>query len=401
MAAKQTIIGTNVGLAVNETKYLNISGKLNSSATEAEKASYFRVNGGVFSNLAVFLVANTIDATGTFRLRVGSADVNLTTSVTASTTGIFVDNSNTDTIATDALVDYKWTVGAGTGTAVISYTAVVFEPATNVRIYQQGSNVSVNALATDYADLNANSSFTATEAITQNKTRIAGTLKKAQVYVTSNASTTAVSVRLRVNTANGNNVVSCTALTTGLFEDTASTDSVVADDLLNWQLSGATTGAMTTSLITIFMAPSSGTSTMAFGNVSNAADGATAYNKVAANGNANATESNVNTPINFDYTVKNLEVYVGGNATTSASTIDLRINSASSAVTVSVTAGTTGFFSDTSNSSNGTSGQGLDLRVVNGGGGTLTSMTQSFEMTETVAVVGDLDGLKSYIFMAA
>lgn len=365
-----------------QTVFIAFTGTLASSTTEADKQIYLRSGGGTFSNLGIKISANTLDVAGTFLLRYNETNGNLSISVTASTTGLFVDNSNTDIRSTDDRIALSWTCGAGTGSATALFTTVTFNPTTNHSYF---AAVNANSTTSDFLGLNGAS--TDNSEITNNKLRVAGNLQKLQVVATANASTTNVTARIRLNaTTNGNNSTSITALTTGRFEDTANTDAVVATDIAGYQLTGETTGDVTTSLISISLVPTSSTEAQYTGDSGNSiADGVTTFFVPNGNVNPNATEANLQVTINFDYSAHNLEVNVTTNGTTAASTFDLRKGGASTALTVSITSGTTGYFSDTSNIVTGSSGDLINYRIVNGGGGSLVLMAAGMAVTDTTA----------------
>ena len=99
------------------------------------------------------------------------------------------------------------------------------------------------------------------EAQTQVTYRTAGILSNLWVRVSLNLILDGAStIRVRKNGANGNQVVSFAASTTGTAEDTTNTDSVAAGDELNYSVViGGTTGNFFPRLLNILFAASSDT----------------------------------------------------------------------------------------------------------------------------------------------
>lgn len=83
---------------LEDTEYLGINSSTAISTTEADH-EYLMNSGGTFKNLQVNASVNTKDGASVFTVRKNQGDGNGTVSVTASTTGIFIDTSNTDTAA--------------------------------------------------------------------------------------------------------------------------------------------------------------------------------------------------------------------------------------------------------------------------------------------------------------
>ena len=395
MSIKQvySTLGGSGGRPLNQgvTEYTTILSSFGSTVTNEDLVTlYFRPNGGAFTNLSVYISANTLDVAGTWRLRVNKANVNNSVSITAATTGTFTDAVSSDTIAANDLINYLYTAGAGTGSATMQHAEIVFNPTTNYRVYAglnaAGKTAAINYLYTD----NANGSGQETdETIVQIKWRLAGTFKKLNCNVVTNTDVAARNLRLRVNAVNGNNVVSITALTTGFFEDTASTDVIVSGDAISFQIDQITAAStLLTAYHCVTFVPSSSTDSGSYGiGWDETSTGQTRFSGIGSSMFAvNLTEANIKTSVAFGWTASKLQVYVPINAASSAaSTLDLRVNGVSSALTVSITAATTGEFSDLTNTVTGVSGDVLNYRIVNGGGGVLDTRARGMVMLETQA----------------
>jgi len=343
--------------------------------------------GGTISRMGWYLSANTYSVNLVYTSRVNSSAGNQTATVTAGATGFFVDSSNSDSVSAGDTIAFQGTQAAGTGAGTLQWANYVFSPASNFRTYGHSSIASFVAGADRYQALSDFLSST-TESDVQAKIKAAGNLKKSRVYLRNNASVTNITLRIRINSSNGNNTVTCTALTTGAFEDTSSTDAVSVNDLVNWNMTGATVGnAVTTSFQIGHEYTDAAISQVMSQGGGTIADGVTSYSSIGR-GSANTTEANRSSPVDFDYTVSTMETKVTTNSTTSSSTLTFRVGSSDSALTLTITSGTTGFFADTTHSVTGSSGDNVNYKWVNGGGGAFTFRFIGMVMQETQVSTG-------------
>lgn len=102
------------GTVVNQalTRYINLGGYPTVNATETS-ASINLNTAGVLSKGCVNMRTNTVTATSTLRTRKNAANGNISISITASTTGQFLDGSNSDVYSESDLL--CWQLVAGTG----------------------------------------------------------------------------------------------------------------------------------------------------------------------------------------------------------------------------------------------------------------------------------------------
>ncbi len=378
--------GANFAGTSNTTYWAGFLDNNQSGSPESSKTYTARNGGGTFSNLSIYLSANTLSVTTTYSGRPNSGAGNLSVAISSSSTGLFQDNTNSDTIVTDDTFDIQSTTGVATGSSTIQFLSVVFSPDSNFRVLGDYTTSQL-VVANPYQPISGGNRYS-TESVSQIKFRTAGNLKKSQFNITSNTSVTAVTAQLRVNSANVNNLITVTALTTGLFEDTTSSDSISVGDLVNWNITGVTVGSVTYTYLNIAL-EATDVSINQIGSCRgiSSSSGATVYSMaVGESAFPNATENFRKVPVDFDWTASKLEVNCDSNATTSASTYDLRVGGVSSSLTVSITAGTTGYFSDLTNTVSGNSGDLINTRIVNGGGGTLTIKHTGMLMSETQSV---------------
>lgn len=102
------------------TLYHNVDGLLSWFSTESNLALPSSVS-GTLKNFAVYTDSNSRTAATTFGSRKNLGAGNLAISIGASSTGLFEDTSNTDTISAGDKINYQSTMSSGSGTLVIRF----------------------------------------------------------------------------------------------------------------------------------------------------------------------------------------------------------------------------------------------------------------------------------------
>ena len=156
-------------------------------------------------------------------------------------------------------------------------------------------------------------------------------------------------MRFKVNTANGNQLLSIGFGATGAFEDTTNSDAVVAGDEVNYQVvtSGAA-GAIELRIMQVaYIATVRKTMTG-----SHSPDAHTVDRFLGAENDGTSSTAEVDSQIaaRAAFTANNMFVNVTARSATGTVDIFLRQNGVSSALTVNIPTSTTGFFEDTVNS---------------------------------------------------
>ena len=231
------VSGAALATTAGATEYWPCAtGPTGRSANEAEKRLAYRY-AGTFSKLYVRVTANTTSLPSTVRLRKNATSVNLQVTIPLSTSGVYEDITNTDTIASADLMAIQ-TISGGTGTLTISILSIYFEAltecvtklATQTQVtpitFSVASTSKFNFLAGNYADIGSDSGC-------QHRIAKDGTIKNMSVYVSANARLTDVTVKSRKNGADGNLLLTISPSFTGLLEDITHSDTVVEGDLVN------------------------------------------------------------------------------------------------------------------------------------------------------------------------
>lgn len=391
--ANKSIIqsGTNFTATVvnaNVTTYNDVAGDQNNhNTTEANTKLRIRY-AGTASKLSTRIEANTVTATSTIRFRKNGANGNQVLTIGSSTTGVFSDTTNTDSVAAGDDINYQVVTGA-TGTS-LSYAVInfIFEPTSSsvtVTLFESGIFSSfTTASTTTYAPFNGNTTFNATESNSRKRVKKAGTFKFFQVNVASNARTTTTTFRLRKNGANGNQTVAYGSGASGQVEDTTNSDTAVADNDFNYSMQ---TGTGTQSIVVNHIAVSfESTSSITF---------LTAQSLATANQSTNTyfgtlggrwvtpqtSETRYLVPYYINGTVSDFTMEVTANTSTTC-TATLRINQTDTSLTISVGSGATGWFTDTTNTTTIAAGDNMTWKMVVSGA-TFSIRTITAHITNT------------------
>jgi hypothetical protein len=411
--------GTQSPTTAGQTHYLSLvsGGAIIYNSTEAQVQIPYRT-AGTFSNLFVRISANSTNNSSTIRTRKNTTtNGTLVVSPGAGTTGVFEDTTNTDSVTAGDTWTYQL-VTTGTGTFTLTIISVLFEPTTSsdtvTRIAAAGLGNFSAASASRYNALGGSiSAGSATEANSQVRIKKTLTAKHLSVTIGSNSRTQSTTVRTRKNTANGAMSISYNGGVTGVVEEASpgtNSDSLVNNDLYNTQVAtGSGTEAHNICAIALDLISSSdanvgiGSSGITTGVTYNA--NTTTYPSISGQlSTSYTTESLAQVDVRADFTFSNLVLLCASNTVTAASTLVLRKNGASSALTVSITASTSGVFEDNTNTvtTSAANDDLVNLQFVTGATGTsiilrnisvYTTLPQTFEGTINESAVSVSESL--------
>lgn len=182
---------------------------------------------GTFSSLYISAYDNGMTEITTITSRKNGADGNITISIPATTTGEYSDTAHSDSIS--AGDEFNWeayTADSSMNYPILSVGTFQFEADSNTVCFFTalilGDTSDEYCFQWSAVSDNANNMLY--------KCFTAGTLKNLCFIVVSNAHTVTVNQSSYINTAAGNLTVSITGETTGVFEDTAHTDTIDNDD---------------------------------------------------------------------------------------------------------------------------------------------------------------------------
>jgi hypothetical protein len=348
---------------------------------------------GTLNSLGVRISTNSVAGTTFFTFRKNGAAGNQTVSVGSTATGWFEDTTNSDTVVAGDLICIRSVPGATTNTFVLYQIKMEFDTTNStgstvsrMGAAQAGGNTGhTGALTTYYYALNASiptgSTTNTNETNAQWKEQYAITYKNLGIKVSANSRSTASTVGFRKNAANGNQAATITANTTGWFEDTTNTDSVVANDLVNYSLTtGTGTSAQTLNYIAVESETTSdpGVGHLGAGYTTNIVIPTSTTTNCPITGRLATTlpESSSQTTVHDTYSFKGLAVGVSANTVSATSTVKLRVNGVDSALSASITSNTVGTFTDLTHTVTVADGDLVNLQIITGATG--TSMTVPF-----------------------
>ncbi len=345
------------------------------STPEAAYQAVCRV-AGTFSKFAV-----NINATGTgrtYRFRVNGANGNQVVNPTDTTAGVYSDGSNTDALSAGD----KWNISTtSTGTPSAFWFRAAFQATTDHAVFLSNTHSSFStASGTAYVGLAGSGGVAATtEANAQSKVRTAGTLRYLQVYINSNGRGTSTIYKTRINGADGNSSITVTAGATGLFEDTSNTDTIASGDLVNFSVTnGSGAGSITPNFLGAWVITTTGSNDLFGGanaGTARSASGTADYFPFAGSGASSTTEANASIQHGFDARASKLRIYLSANAYASDATATFRVAAADGNQTITLTAGATGWFEDTTHTDDFTANQDCCVKIVGGTSGNITIRT--------------------------
>jgi hypothetical protein len=224
---------------------------------------------------------------------------------------------------------------------------------------------------------------------------VPGVLSKLYINVIANTTSAQSTVTVRKNAADTTLSVTIPAGTTGVFENTTATVSVVASDKTNYKSVSGGTGTFQFSVLScIFDATNNCVTKLVaypFGLTSTAA---TLYLPVVCTlSGTTAAEANTEHTLKVAGTAKNAYILVPTNARTTTTTFTLRKNRTDTALVFTYAAGETGAKTDTTNQISYSVDDEIDWKIVTGTGTENLNMGAGIGLEyETTTQQGFLDG---------
>lgn len=193
---------------------------------------------GTLAKLGAQVGVNSRTTTSTFRSRVNNGFGAQTISIAGGTTGNVEDTTNSDTIASGDLINWSMTTGTGTEILSTNSTHVEFTTTNSLQQYVVGIAVGLAQAAgvTTYYPFAGRLLTSTTESNMVAETNLAFTASLLQCNISANTIVLDSTLTLRKNSGVANQTVTITALTTGIFQDTTNTDTIVASDTLDYEV---------------------------------------------------------------------------------------------------------------------------------------------------------------------
>lgn len=354
----------------------------NTATTEAYRQVVFRT-AGTLSNFYVNVSASSTVGTETPHVNKNSSNGNETVSIPNSTTGVFEDLVNTDSVSAGDLFDYEFHTPGGTLTiAVVGNTFAASVNTVCRLVCGDATNPSFNTANGSYFNPiagNIRDATSITEAKTKVRIRKAGIIKNMFVNFPTNGGGDISTLKSRKNGANGNLAISVGAFATGISEDTSNSDSVSPGDDINYLFTAGSSPSNNISEFSVEYSSSNQDAPCinADGSPPTVSTGVTTYYTLGGGITTSTTEANTQISARDLFVFSELTINVLTNGITNASTVTLRANASNTSLTVSIPGnGTTGVISD-SNASDDYTAAATDLmnyRLVTAGTGTTLSL---------------------------
>lgn len=360
-------------IAAGSSIYFNFGGLMgNGGSTDAPVQVVARGN-STFTRLAVEIRANASTAVSTIRTRKNGANGSMSVSIPSSTgagaTGEFEDATNSDSLAAASSDTFNLLAQVGAGGALtVAQVSALLQNANNLSLYASSSEAGVPVqpanTSTYLALVVPGLSAEVTESAAQYTFRQATTLSNLYVYLSQNGATTAGNVvRLRVNGANGNGVVSLTTATTGAFEDVTNTDVIAAGDEVNASTSNVNTGAGTSFTIVTLAAHSSAPGRIVASRGMNAiTSGQTRFFPpgIGRQSSGLTTAAEMALPVRVSFTVSNVFANIAANPGGMTAIIQ---RNGTTTISLAVASGTSGFAEETATTATFSTGDTLGFGI--------------------------------------
>jgi len=297
---------------------------------------------GVLSGLCVN-VTSGVTPTPVWTAR--KNNVNATVTVSLSSASIFNDLTHSDSFASTDTMDWSCT-----GTVPVYGVSALYTGNNNATVsFAHSTYTTFNAATSTFISFGGQGSGgVGVESGVKTPIRAPATSSNMLALVTSNASTTARTLTSRKNAAAGNQTVSITASTTGAFEDTTHTDSVVSGDFFNYSIGTGTTGSTVFSVGCIMTGTTDEFDTGCLGSGTAFSSSGNIFSGIMGSGvDPGATEATKQLQLNTAGSLRALRWGISGNSNTGAVTVTLRKNGANGNLVLSIPASNTGTFEDT------------------------------------------------------
>lgn len=343
-----------------------VGGSFYQQATEPAVAIPMPV-GGVLSGLTVAQGVNT--GTWSAQLRRNGANANQAISNSAPT------SAANDTFGAGDQIDLAW--GTSTTGVVGRVQAILRGLPFHAAVYGSPGQNGSNALGGNnnfyLSFFGYNGAFVVTQIPTvgiYQRIGAAGTLQGLAVTLLTNGAAGVGTVKLYKNGADANGIVSIGAGLTGAFQDTTHQDAVIVGDQVcgHWFANGTQN---VQALCVGFVNPTAPSNDVYGWVQSTQPTGSTGHYAVFGQTLGYATDALAQIAFGFATTLSGEGIYIQSNAATAASTLGLHKNGVAGNQTVSIGAGLTGWFNDTTHTDACTATDAVNHVLVNGGGGTL------------------------------
>ena len=226
------------------TVFYGISGA-NNTTTEASMQCLMRT-AGTLQNCCIFVQTASTTA-ATVVSRIGGVTKTITVSITANITGAFEDPTHSDAFVSGNLLNWQLSGHSASVNMAIGSAIAYSATSSEVFTHGDGQNLAFNA-SNQFFGYGAGGLVT-TEALVQVKHDFSVTSSNLRMNISGSSAAGTRTFNLRKNGANGNQLLTVVGSATGQVEDGAHSDSFRASDVVNFMMSGGTSGAIIADII--------------------------------------------------------------------------------------------------------------------------------------------------------
>lgn len=218
------------------TRYTQVAGLPALASNESNVVQKVPV-AATLRNAAVYVASNGRSTNCVLTLRKSTSgtpgDSALVVTIAGGATGLIENTTDEDTVSADETLDWKLTTGGGGGTIDVSCVSFEFVPSGSATAWIAGDagNEVISQNQTRFAPVLGRLILRTTN-VGVVTARAPGTLSNLRLYITANTLTVTLTVRLLVDGANGNQVLSISSGATGWLEDTTNTDVLDGGEVL-------------------------------------------------------------------------------------------------------------------------------------------------------------------------
>jgi len=368
--------------------FIPVNTGLSGSATESQRQSklYDAYDAeGIFINVSV----NGDTANRPFTLRNGGSNTALSATITASTTGIFQDNTNSVSIASGDLLSFLYDRSNSNSVTIRSMGMFLVSPqpvnkASSAPFLLGGTSI------TRYYQVPGDGAAGTTEADRHKiVVPVDCVISNFYAYIPANPRTSTTTITLRKNSVDQSPVLTIPAATTGFVEDTTNTVSYTAGDNYSVKLViGSGTGSIQFTQIGFdIVNDDAGSFTQILAGTGAFASTATVHRGTALGGRLNSVSglsaADAQVPMRGDSTLRKFRMYIQTNSSTVSTIIDLEVNGVLAGMVLVIPPSTTGIFSDTTTEISITNGDLVNLYGVStAGSGTKSASWFTYEIDQ-------------------
>lgn len=346
---------------------------------------------GRFAKMFANITINTRNGSTTFNSKKNGSNANLTFTVPAGVTGLYTTTGAVDTVTINDTYVLENINAGTTGEIWANIIGGIFD-ADNIYVSTFAYlSQDVADGATRFGPINqvGTGSFTA-ESSANMRLKTGAVAKNLVIQISSNSRTTPTIVKLRKNGTDTGIAVAIPAGVGGTVTDLVNTATFAVDDLINYSVEfGAGIQSLTfLAFIELENSVAGFYPTVTFNPTTVSTPSTTVFLPIPVGASSALTQAQAQTRMPMPINVRNVQFFVSANTRSDSTVAIMQRNGVDTGVSVTIPAGSTGWFSSTSSIAMG-EGDLLNWRVTTGAGtGSISVQKAYFDYTDTDYAVG-------------